>query len=46
MSPDELPTPEHLEDESKASIEKARKLLDELKIVQGHEGRVLEDDPK
>jgi hypothetical protein len=46
MPPEEPPTPENLEDETKASIEKARKLLDELKIVQEHEGRLLEDDTK
>jgi hypothetical protein len=46
MSPDERPTPENLEEESRASIDKARELLDELKIVQEHEGRVLEDDTK
>jgi hypothetical protein len=41
---DEDATPEELEEQNKEAIEKARKLLEELKIVQEHEGRVLEDE--
>lgn len=37
---------EKLLDETRESMDKVRTLLDEMKIVQEHEGRVLEDGPK
>jgi hypothetical protein len=46
MSPDERSMPEDLGEESKASIEKARNLLEEMKNVQEYEGRVLDNDTK
>jgi hypothetical protein len=42
MSPEE-PNAEKLQDETKDSIEKARDLLEEFKIIQEHERRIFED---
>ena len=45
MSPDEPKDDlDSLQDETKRSTEKARDLLDDFKIVQEHEGRILGED--
>ena len=36
---------DRLEESSKRSIEKARSLIGELKIVQEHEASILDDEP-
>jgi hypothetical protein len=45
MSPNEPKDDlDSLHDETKSSIKKARDLLDDFKIVQEHEGRILGED--
>jgi hypothetical protein len=40
------PDPDELSRESNESFDKARELVDELKIVQEHENAVLAEDPE